>query len=77
MRFFLLLGYSELHRELGLVLNSNQSITGQLHVKDCVEMGHLIMFDTFRVNRDQVMDLENMVENPTNVGDFETASPKT
>ena len=27
-------------------------------MKDHVEIGHLITFDAFRVNRDQVMDLE-------------------
>ena len=27
-------------------------------MKDHVEIGHLTKYDTFRVNRDQVMDLE-------------------
>ena len=29
-------------------------------MKDHVEIGHLTKYDTFRVNRDQVMDLEIM-----------------
>ena len=43
-------------------------------MKDHVEIGHLTKYDAFRVNRDQVMDLEKI---HTNVSNFETASPKT
>ena len=42
-----------------------------------VEIGHLIKFDAFMVNRDQVMDLEIWFKIRTNVSNFETASPKT
>ena len=46
-------------------------------VKDSVEIGHLTKFDVFRVNIDQVMDLEIWFKIHTNVSNFETASPKT
>ena len=46
-------------------------------MKDDVEIGHLTKFDAFRVNRDEVMDLENWFKIHTNVSNFETASPKT
>ena len=42
-------------RELGRVLNLNQSIN---HMKDKVEVGHLSKFDAFRSNGHQVTDLE-------------------
>ena len=45
-------------------------------MKDHVEACHLIKFDAFRVNRDQVMDLEIWLKIHTNVYNFETASPK-
>ena len=45
-------------RELGRVLNFNQPINGHHHMKDHAEIGHLTKYDAFRVNRDQVMDLE-------------------
>ena len=45
-------------------------------MKDHVETGHLIKFDAFRVNRDDVMDLEIWLKIHTNVSNFETASPK-
>ena len=41
-----------------------------------VEIGHLTKYDVFRVNRDQVMDLEKWFNIHTNVSNFETASPK-
>ena len=46
-------------------------------MKDHVEIGHLAKYDAFRVNRDQVMDLEIWFKIQTNVSNFETASPKT
>ena len=46
-------------------------------MKDDVEIGHLTKFDAFRVNRDEVMDLEIWFKVPTNVSNFDTASPKT
>ena len=44
-------------------------------MKDHVKIGHLTKFDAFRVNRDQVMDLEIWFKIHTNVSNFETASP--
>ena len=46
-------------------------------MKDHVEIGHLNKCDAFRVNRDQVMDLEIRFKIHTNVSNFEKASPKT
>ena len=46
-------------------------------MKNHVEIGHLTKFDVFRVNIDQVMDLEIWFKIHTNVSNFETASPKT
>ena len=46
-------------------------------MKDHVEIGHLTKFDVFRVNIDQVMDIEIWFKIHTNVSNFETASPKT
>ena len=46
-------------------------------MKDHVEIGHLTKYDAFRVNRDQVMDLEIRFIIHTNVSNFEKASPKT
>ena len=43
-------------------------------MKDHVEIGHLTKYDVFRMNRDQVMDLEIWFKIRTNVN-FETASP--
>ena len=45
-------------------------------MKDHVEIGHLTKYDTFRMNRDQLMDLEIWFKIHTNVFNFETASPK-
>ena len=45
-------------------------------MKDHVEIGHLTKYDAFRVNRDQVMDLEIRFKIHTNVCNFEKASPK-
>ena len=45
-------------------------------MKDHVEIGHLTKYDTFRMNRDQVMDLEIWFKIHTNVFNFETPSPK-
>ena len=46
-------------------------------MKDHVEISHLTKYDDFRVNRDQVMDLEIRFKIHTNVSNFEKASPKT
>ena len=46
-------------------------------MKDHVEMNDLTKYDDFRVNRDQVVDLEIWLKIHTNVSNFETASPKT
>ena len=46
-------------------------------MKDHVEIGHLTKYDAFRVNRDQVMDLEIGFKIHTSVSNFEKASPKT
>ena len=45
-------------------------------MKDHVEIGHLTTYDAFRMNRDQVMDLEIRFKIHTNVSNFEKASPK-
>ena len=45
-------------------------------MKDHVEIGLLTKYDVFRMNRDQVMDLEIWFKIHTNVANFETASPK-
>ena len=46
-------------------------------MKDLVEIDHLIKYDAFRVNRDQVMDLKTWLKIHTNVSNFETACPQT
>ena len=48
-------------------------------MKNYVEIGHLTRYDAFRVNRDQVMDLEIRFKIHRNVSNinFEKASPKT
>ena len=46
-------------------------------MKDPVEIGYLIKYDAFRMNRDQVMDLEIWFKIHTNVSNFEKAPPKT
>ena len=56
------IGRSEILQGTGRVSNFNQSIIWRHHVKGRVEIGHLTKFDVFRVNRDQVMDLE--IQNP-------------
>ena len=45
-------------------------------MKDRVERSHLTKFEAFRVNRDQVIDLETWFKIHTNVSNDETASPK-
>ena len=45
-------------------------------MKDYVEIGHLTKYDSFWMNRDQVMDLKTWFKIHTNVFNFETASPK-
>ena len=44
-------------------------------MKDPVEIGHLTKHNAFRMNRDQVMNLEIWFKIHTNVSKFETASP--
>ena len=51
-------------RELGQVSNFNQSINWHHHMKGHVEISHLTKYDAFRVNRDQVMDLEIWFKTP-------------
>ena len=46
-------------------------------MKDHVEIGQLTKYDAFRVDRDQVMDLEIRFKIHTNVSNFEKASPQT
>ena len=46
-------------------------------MKDHVEIGHLTKYDAFRMNRDQVMDLEIRFKVHTKVSNFEKASAKT
>ena len=46
-------------------------------MKDHVKISHLNKFHAFRVNRDQVMDLETWFKIHTNFSNVETASPKT
>ena len=46
-------------------------------MKDHVAIGYLTKYDSFRVNRDQVMDLEIRFKIHTNVSNFEKESPKT
>ena len=46
-------------------------------MKDHVEIDHLTKYDVFRVNRDQVMDLQIWLKTHTNASNFEIASPKT
>ena len=46
-------------------------------MKDNVKIGHLAKYGAFRVNRDQVMDLETWFKIHTNVSNFDKASPKT
>ena len=46
-------------------------------MKGHVEIDHLTQYDPFRMNNDQVMDLEIWFKIHTNISNFETASPKT
>ena len=46
-------------------------------MKNHVKIGHLTNYDAFKVNRDQVMDLEIRLKIHTNDCNFDTASPKT
>ena len=46
-------------------------------MEDHIEIGHLTKCDAFRLNGDQVMDLEIWFKIHTNVSYFETASRKT
>ena len=39
-------------------------------MKGHVEIGHLTKYDAFRVNRDQVMDLEIWLKIPTNISNY-------
>ena len=53
-----LLAVPKFSRKLRRVSSFNKSINRHHHMKDHVEIGHLTKYDTSRVNRDQVMDLE-------------------
>ena len=44
-------------------------------MKDHVDIGHLTKYDAFRMNRDQVMDLEIRFKIHTNVSNFEMGIP--
>ena len=46
-------------------------------MKDHVQSCHLTKFDAFKINRDQVIDLETWFKIHTIVFNVETASPKT
>ena len=46
-------------------------------MKDHVKVNHLTKFHAFRVNRNQVIDLETWFKIHTNVSNVETSSPKT
>ena len=46
-------------------------------MKDHNEIGHLTKYDAFRVNRDEVRDLEIRFKIHTTFSNFEKASPKT
>ena len=46
-------------------------------MKDHIDINHLTMFYAFRVNRDQVIDLETWFKIHTNISNVETASPQT
>ena len=43
---------------------------------DPIESSHLTRFDAFRVNRDQVIDLETRFKIYTNISNVETAFPE-
>ena len=45
-------------------------------MRDHVEIRHLTKYDAFRMNRDQVIDLEIWFKIHTKVSNFETVSPK-
>ena len=51
---------------MGRVSKFNQSISWHHHMKYHVESCHLIKFVAFRVNRDQIMDLEKLKKLKTN-----------
>ncbi len=46
-------------------------------MKDYAEIGLLTKFDAFRMNRNEVMDLETWLKIHTNVSNCKPASPKT
>ena len=53
-----------------------QSINRHYHMKDRVDRSHLTKLDTFRVNRDQVLDLDTWFKIHTNVSTVKTAPSK-
>ncbi len=65
------LAIPRLRRELGRVYNFKQLIIWH-HM-----IGYLTKLNAFRMNRDEVMDLETWFKIHTNVSYFEPASPKT
>ena len=62
--------------ELGRVPSFSKSINRHHHIKDDAEIDHLTEYDSFSVNRDQVMDLEIWLKIHTKVSNCETASSK-
>ncbi len=46
-------------------------------MKDRGEIGHLTKFDAFKMNRNEVMDLETWFKIHTNLSYSEPTSPKT
>ena len=66
----LMLAVPKFSRELGRV--SNSPITWHHHKKDRVKIGHLTKYDVFRLDRDQVMELQIWFKIHKNVSNFET-----
>ena len=64
-------------RKLGRVSNFKKVNKLTPPHEDLVEIGHLIKYGAFRMNRDQAMNLEICFKILTNVSNFETVSPKT
>ena len=69
------LGRSEIQQGTGRVSNFNQSINWDHHMKDHFEIGHFTKYDSFRVSRDQVMDLEIWFKIHAKVSNFERQRP--
>ena len=76
-QYYLQLAVPKFSRGLGRVSIFNWSINWNHHMKDHVEIGNLTKYDAFRLNRDQVMNLEIWFKIHTNISNFDKASPKT